>query len=714
MADAQPVRVLPAAKVEALLTKLVALCSTLPDLLPVVELSQSKYGCFVGFVPDPELVEARGQVGAMNTALEHAFGHCQDGLQIVERGKGIESIVPLLEKFLKRHPGDIILQKWLLDFVSVACELCPKRTIKQTEKAHKGDLKRKAPDMSDTSISVTEIDVLSESEHLLDDFEEPSPNTLVAPQPASALSKHTTKKVKKAGPSPDTIPPQGPTLLRQEACPATKPARRRSPQPTCQSSSPCATSLWPTPNDRWIESSAMLFDAAGYRAAGSGLQGNNLQGGSDLLGDNVDLPPPGTGASLVAGTPIQATKRAKSFFAPFNNQGKLDNAACINLTIVRLLCAAGVPPSIADSHYWKALFQAINPRLSDYAPPSSTTLRDSLIPAEARQAVLSARRFLQTQRNLSISFDGLTRGDQPVYTSHVSTSDRQSFLMHGDVYYGSHNSAYMTCLLDEVVREIGAHRFISVVSDDTNATKKARRDFVEMYLTIINLADPCHKLNLVVQNICSDIMFIDTINTPPDDVYILSSFGDPRMQGMRIYRNSNPLVPSIILPTLRGAPRPAHASPNNYISDSTWTRIRKAALGLLKTELTLAETTPNHPLSKYLDAQQAKNKLDARLIQYACNAYPFDQPLGQQTVLEYWSEYMSRPDTKVLGFIFTKLFSATLNSMNDERTGSRMTFLYSKLRSHTDINTMVEQIQVKQWYQLMDEYVGNVKQQEKR
>ncbi|QRV85643.1 hypothetical protein RhiJN_27692 [Ceratobasidium sp. AG-Ba] len=65
-------------------------------------------------------------------------------------------------------------------------------------------------------------------------------------------------------------------------------------------------------------------------------------------------------------------------------------------------------------------------------------------------------------------------------------------------------------------------------------------------------------------------------------------------------------------------------------------------------------------------------------------------------------------------FIFTKLFSAMPNSMNDERTGSRMTFLYSKLRSRTDINTMVEQIQVKQWHQLIDEYVGNVKRPKKR
>ncbi|KAG8795011.1 hypothetical protein FRC12_019094 [Ceratobasidium sp. 428] len=47
--------------------------------------------------------------------------------------------------------------------------------------------------------------------------------------------------------------------------------------------------------------------------------------------------------------------------------------------------------------------------------------------------------------------------------------------------------------------------------------------------------------------------------------------------------------------------------------------------------------------------------------------------------------------------------------MNDETTGSRMTFLYSKLRSRTDVRTMVEQIQVKQWYNMVDEVTGKLK-----
>jgi hypothetical protein len=120
-ANEGPVRVLPPSEVDALLCELQALITNLPPSLPlVVDISESRYGALVGFSPDPELVEDIGEVGAVNTALERMFGHRMDGLKILERGTIIEAIVPLLEGYLKRFQGDIILQKWLADFVSGA------------------------------------------------------------------------------------------------------------------------------------------------------------------------------------------------------------------------------------------------------------------------------------------------------------------------------------------------------------------------------------------------------------------------------------------------------------------------------------------------------------------------------------------------------------------------------------------------------------------
>lgn len=121
MADSEPtVCVLPPAEVEALLTELQVLLSTLLTLLPLVVPTESSYGALIGFMPNLELVDNIGKVGTINTALEHMFGHRKNQLKIAKRGKSIESIMTVLERYLKKFPSDIILQEWLIDFVSNA------------------------------------------------------------------------------------------------------------------------------------------------------------------------------------------------------------------------------------------------------------------------------------------------------------------------------------------------------------------------------------------------------------------------------------------------------------------------------------------------------------------------------------------------------------------------------------------------------------------
>ncbi|KAG9100886.1 hypothetical protein FS749_012206 [Ceratobasidium sp. UAMH 11750] len=119
----QAVRVLLPNEVAKLLRELKALLSALKSSLPLVPLQQSKYASLVGFNPDPNLVDDIGEVGAVNTELERIFGHRQRGLKIEERGQAIQSIHSVLAQYLDRHPGDVILQKWLLDVLSAARSL---------------------------------------------------------------------------------------------------------------------------------------------------------------------------------------------------------------------------------------------------------------------------------------------------------------------------------------------------------------------------------------------------------------------------------------------------------------------------------------------------------------------------------------------------------------------------------------------------------------
>ncbi|KAB5587844.1 hypothetical protein CTheo_8714 [Ceratobasidium theobromae] len=891
------VRVLPPSEVKLLLTELEALLAALPSSLPVVVASESRYSALIGFTPDLELVEDIGEVGAVNTALERMFGHRKDGLKIFECGKSIESIVSVLEKYLKRYPGDIILQKWLIDLVTSARSFCSRRIIKQTEKAREADLKRKCPDMSDNSITIDSEDEDEEAGDFTDISDDEANSIPSSPpqrqpnshrpaarrslgKPFSVRKKQKLKKIAKPAQSYDAIPDKHDprfddevyalaTMVSHGGAPHNeladrlviscylkdKPKTDKNHHFWCVASSLCGFKLANTKRqlDQILRHSVRcpilcywkpeLYAQAEVEYA---QHAPSAKLAPEALGPNQE----GTTVSAPTMLPVPAEQHAsavKRFFAPFADQAKLDTITRINLAVVRLLCSAGMPPRIADSPDWTRLFHAIAPRLLGYTPPSSTTLCDKLIPAEARQALLNMRHFLAGYHNLSLSIDGLTEGDQPVYTVHICTPDRHSFLLRGDVYFGSHTSAYVTELLDRVIEEIGIERIASVVSDDASVMKKARRDLVAKYPTIINLTNPCHKLNLCIQDICSDKMFneviesmrvilthfnhstqatgklnvnrrllnisnglksigktrfatlkisaqslidcmpalymmnndgdlayapeevqrvtcgssisamkflfglkklvsaIDplarallclesshstigdnhiywlaamsmleelfqtpdgafteseisrlrvkitcrfeeTINEPPNDVYILGSFGDPRMRNKRIYHKLNPLAVLLILPAPQGAPRTANSSPCSHLSDSVWSRIRRVSISILKAELMLAERLPSHPLTNY-DAQRAKNELDSLLVQYASSLYPFDQPLGNQTVLEYWNMFYMRPDTKILAFVFMKLFSVIPNSMNDERTGSRMTFLYSKLRSRMDVTS---------------------------
>ncbi|KAG8795009.1 hypothetical protein FRC12_019092 [Ceratobasidium sp. 428] len=120
MSEAETVRVLLAPEVEALIAELRAFLSTLPDSLPVLDVTASVYTPLIGFPPNPELFEDRGEVGAVNTAFKRMFGPQIGGLKIVERGKCIKLFPGILEHYLKKYPGDIIIQKWLTDAVSSA------------------------------------------------------------------------------------------------------------------------------------------------------------------------------------------------------------------------------------------------------------------------------------------------------------------------------------------------------------------------------------------------------------------------------------------------------------------------------------------------------------------------------------------------------------------------------------------------------------------
>jgi hypothetical protein len=136
-------------------------------------------------------------------------------------------------------------------------------------------------------------------------------------------------------------------------------------------------------------------------------------------------------------------------FLVFNQTRNMSQHERIDHAIAKLICNSGSSLRLVDESAWGELLSALEAP-PDYSSPTSSYLRNKLIPAEAKRALLLMREYLAGQSNISLSFDGLSAGEQPIYTVHTCTANRRSFLYRGDVFYGSHNTDYVVDLLEQV------------------------------------------------------------------------------------------------------------------------------------------------------------------------------------------------------------------------------------------------------------------------
>jgi hypothetical protein len=230
------------------------------------------------------------------------------------------------------------------------------------------------------------------------------------------------------------------------------------------------------------------------------------------------------GASNSLGAAIAGTKRARETIpgakdlttststplapstafpvADWAQLGKEEQQANADLALLIWAVDAGVSFRSLDHPMFRR-YNAIISR-AKYASKSSTTIVDSQLRSEAALVRKNIVTYLREQRNLTLTFDGQTiRSQEPIYTVHVTTSDRRIFLIKGDISFQSHTAEYIRDVLSEVVEKIGPWCFLGVCSDNTGNTRKGRRLLCDRYPHIVNMADPCHKLNLLIQDIAN-------------------------------------------------------------------------------------------------------------------------------------------------------------------------------------------------------------------
>ncbi|KAF5328452.1 hypothetical protein D9611_015136 [Ephemerocybe angulata] len=187
--------------------------------------------------------------------------------------------------------------------------------------------------------------------------------------------------------------------------------------------------------------------------------------------------------------------------------------------VVKLFCAARIPPAVADLPEWKELFRVFS---RTYVPASRTKLFDSQIQSEEAFVKKQNIALLKKEKRLSLSFDGGSiRNGGSVYTVHATTQAKRVVLLEGqectDV---SHTGEWIAELVlrvsgfpslcceatdnnKQVIDEIGRHRFSAVSSDNTGNTRVAREKLTEQLPQVLNLPDPIHHLNNTCKDLCA-------------------------------------------------------------------------------------------------------------------------------------------------------------------------------------------------------------------
>ncbi|QRV88284.1 hypothetical protein RhiJN_16302 [Ceratobasidium sp. AG-Ba] len=296
--------------------------------------------------------------------------------------------------------GDIILQKWLWDLVQAATNA---HTLAKHPSTNKDCITDLTGETSDEDALPNSKDLISEvcqnkRDHSISPVPEESVDEQsdVEPEP---MKKNRKTQIKRKGP----LPPRDDI----KAIP--------SKVDSCDYLKGMDPELHECAIQALAEYSITSLTSVSTISATSGE--NSIQTSSSLL-------PRATHSDI---------------FASFWDQGELDFRAQATLATVCFICATGVPPRILDSPKWRHYNSIILAKTSShrYCPPSATTMSDKLIPARAAQVTLDVRQILSNQSNLTLSFDGLTKGNQTFYTVHVITQDRHVFLYAADVKHES-------------------------------------------------------------------------------------------------------------------------------------------------------------------------------------------------------------------------------------------------------------------------------------
>lgn len=116
--------------------------------------------------------------------------------------------------------------------------------------------------------------------------------------------------------------------------------------------------------------------------------------------------------------------------------------------LVPMIVTCGLPASIVNSKFFRMFCGALN---SQYQVPSCSYLEETLIKNYATHVKAKVLEFVQSQRDLTLTFDSGKLTKKKFWSVHVTTAHRQSFVLELDDVTGiSQMGEYLAEVLNRV------------------------------------------------------------------------------------------------------------------------------------------------------------------------------------------------------------------------------------------------------------------------
>ncbi|KAF8484534.1 ribonuclease H-like domain-containing protein [Russula ochroleuca] len=197
------------------------------------------------------------------------------------------------------------------------------------------------------------------------------------------------------------------------------------------------------------------------------------------------------------------------------------------------------------------------------------------------------------------------------------------------------------------------------------------------------------------------------IDESPSDIYFTAFFLDPRYTRSDVLKKPTTMSVTLKIPSIKQRPCDHDVDAAESVPHArAYTRVKAFLKQMLRDIVEtvklaghdLDTSNPCHRLVAQLGSNRVVSDFRQQLLAFSCQEWPFTDPITHGDALTWWELLEQHPHARVLAMLAIKIFSVLVNSMPDECTGSKITWFNSPLRANQDVSTLVNMIQIGQWY----------------